>query len=165
MRQPIWVGLVWSFLYIGLESTQSVFFGSALQSLDSFLLGFLVFGVTTNLLSAGIFLFDTKQFSYAQESLISLIAYNLSTAAGWALYLLAIQLIEPAIAFAVSSAAMPIAAIVFAYFNIGEPERLNTLSKRFGVAMIVLGMLLFSLTTLAGHSGSCAGGLLLGLAI
>ena len=112
LKQPIWIGLIWSFLYIGLESTQSVFFGSALQSLDSFLLGLLVFGVTTTLLSAGIFSFNRQQFSHAQQCLIPLIACNLSTAAGWVLYLIAIQLIEPAVAFTVSSAAMPIAAIV-----------------------------------------------------
>lgn len=163
LRQPIWIGLVWSILYIGLESTQSVFFSSALQSLDSFLLGLLVFGVTTTLLSAGIFFCDRKQFSYARQSLIPLIACNLSTAAGWVLYLLAIQLIEPAVAFTVSSAAMPVAAIVFAHFNIAEPEHLNTLSKRFGIAMIILGMLFLGGTTLAGYSGFVRGGFGVGL--
>jgi len=163
LKQPIWIGLIWSFLYIGLESTQSVFFGSALQSLDSFLLGLLVFGVTTTLLSAGIFSFNRQQFSHAQQCLIPLIACNLSTAAGWVLYLIAIQLIEPAVAFTVSSAAMPIAAIVFAHFSIGEPEHLDTVSKRFGMVMIIFGMLFLGLTILAGYSGFVRGGFAVGL--
>ena len=151
------IGLSWSAVYILLESAQSVFFGTVLQTMDSFFLGFWVFGITTLFLTIGIVLFDRQQINVCRSNLVALFACNCSTAVGWIFYLFSIQLIEPAVAFTVSSAAMPIAALGLAYLGFGEPEVLDTDCKRVGFGLIVAGTLLLVSATLLGLSGFVRG--------
>ena len=154
---PLLAGLAWSTVFILLESTQSVFFGSVLQRMDSFFLGFWVFGISTLVLALGIRVFDPGQFGLCRRNLKDLFACNCSTAAGWALYLFAIQLIEPAVAFTVSSAAMPISAIMFARLGIGEPADLKTPQERIGFFLVVLGIVVLAGATILGFSGFVRG--------
>ncbi len=154
---PLLAGLAWSAVFILLESTQSVFFGAVLQKMDSFFLGFWVFGITTIVLSLCIRVFDPVQLRLCGRNLKGLFACNCSTAAGWILYLFAIQLIEPAVAFTVSSAAMPISAIVFALLGIGEPENLETAQEKIGFCLVVLGIVVLAGATLLGFSGFVRG--------
>lgn len=154
---PLLAGLAWSAVFILLESTQSVFFGTVLQKMDSFILGFWVFGITTLGLSLGIRVFDPDQPRLCGRNLKDLFACNCSTAAGWALYLFAIQLIEPAVAFTVSSAAMPVSAIVFARLGIGEPASLNGTQEKDGICLVVLGIAVLAGATLLGFSGFVRG--------
>ena len=154
---PLLAGLAWSAVFILLESTQSVFFGSVLQRMDSFFLGFWVFGISTLVLASGIRAFDPGQLGLCRRNLKDLFACNCSTAAGWALYLFAIQLIEPAVAFTVSSAAMPVSAIMFARLGIGEPADLKTPQERIGFFLVVLGIVVLAGATLLGFSGFVRG--------
>ena len=141
---PLLAGLAWSAVFILLESTQSVFFGTVLQKMDSFLLGFWVFGITILVLSLGIRVFDPDQFGLCGRNLKGLFACNCSTAAGWVLYLFAIQLIEPAVAFTVSSAVMPVSAIVFTRLGIGEPANLKRTREKIGFCLAGATLLGFS---------------------
>ena len=154
---PLLVGLFWSAIYILLESAQSVFFGSVLQEMDSFQLGFWVFGITTFFLLLGVWLFDPEQIKLCGQNLRGLFACNCSTATGWILYLFSIQLIEPAVAFTVSSAAMPISAIGLAFLGIGEPVSLDTRQKRIGFSLIAAGIVFLVGATLLGLSGFVRG--------
>ncbi|MXZ81680.1 MAG: EamA family transporter [Gammaproteobacteria bacterium] len=151
------VGLSWSAVYILLESAQSVFFGAVLQEMDSFHLGFWVFGITTLFLILGLSVFDPVQIRLCARNLPGLAACNGSTAAGWIFYLFSIQLIEPAVAFTVSSAAMPIFAIGLARLGIGEPVSLDTGRKRIGLLLIVAGILFLAGSTIVGLSGFVRG--------
>ena len=157
-------GLSWSAVYILLESAQSVFFGAVLQEMDSFQLGFWVFGITTVLLILGISVFDPVQIRLCARNLPGLVACNCSTAAGWIFYLFSIQLIEPAVAFTVSSAAMPVAAVGFSFFGIGEPASLDTARKKVGFWLIVAGILFLAGSTLMGFSGFVRGTQIAGIA-
>lgn len=154
---PLLVGLFWSSIYILLESAQSVFFGSVLQEMDSFQLGFWVFGISTFFLLLGVWLFDPEQIKLCGQNLRGLFACNCSTATGWILYLFSIQLIEPAVAFTVSSAAMPISAIGLAFLGIGEPVSLDTRQKRIGFGLIAAGIVFLVGATLLGLSGFVRG--------
>jgi len=154
---PLLSGLAWSAVFILLESAQSVFFGSVLQKMDSFFLGFWVFGIATLVLALAIRAFDPGQFGLCGRNLKALAACNCSTAAGWVLYLFAIQLIEPAVAFTVSSAAMPVSAIALARLGIGEPVYLRTAQERTGFGLVVLGILVLAGATLLGYSGFVRG--------
>lgn len=158
------VGLSWSAVYILLESAQSVFFGAVLQEMDSFHLGFWVFGITTLFLVAGLSVFDPAQIRLCARNLPGLVACNGSTAAGWILYLFSIQLIEPAVAFTVSSAAMPVSAIGLARLGVGEPVSLDTGRKRVGFLLIVTGILFLAGSTLVGLSGFVRGTPVAGIA-
>ncbi len=157
------VGLSWSAVYILLESAQSVFFGSVLQRMDSFQLGFWVFGITSVFLLLGVWLFDPEQVKLCGQNLRGLFVCNCSTAAGWILYLFSIQLIEPAVAFTVSSAAMPISAIGLAFLGIGEPVSLHMKQKRVGLGLIFVGIVFLVGATLMGLSGFVRGSLASGL--
>ncbi len=157
------VGLSWSAVYILLESVQSVFFGSVLQRMDSFQLGFWVFGITSIFLLLGVRLFDPEQIKLCGQNLRGLFACNCSTAAGWILYLFSIQLIEPAVAFTVSSAAMPISAVGLAFLGIGEPVSLDTKQRRVGFGLIFAGIVVLVGATLMGLSGFVRGSLASGL--
>ena len=156
-------GLSWSAIYILLESAQSVFFGSVLQKMDSFQLGFWVFGITSFILLLGVWRFDPEQIRLCGRNLQGLFACNCSTAAGWILYLFSIQLIEPAVAFTLSSAAMPISAIGLAFLGIGEPVTLDTRQKRAGFVLVSAGIVFLVGTTLLGFSGFVRGSLATGL--
>ena len=156
-------GLSWSAIYILLESAQSVFFGSVLQKMDSFQLGFWVFGITSIFLFLGVRRFDPEQIRLCGQNLRGLFACNCSTAAGWILYLFSIQLIEPAVAFTVSSAAMPVSAIALAFLGIGEPVTLDTRQKRVGFVLVSAGIVFLIGTTLLGFSGFVRGSQVSGL--
>ncbi|MXX91550.1 MAG: DMT family transporter [Gammaproteobacteria bacterium] len=160
---PLLAGLSWSAIYILLESAQSVFFGAVLQQMDSFQLGFWVFGITSFFLFLGIRRFDPEQIRLCGRNLQGLFACNCSTAAGWILYLFSIQLIEPAVAFTLSSAAMPVSAIGLAFLRIGEPVTLDTRQKRIGFVLVSAGIVFLVGTTLLGFSGFVRGSLVTGL--
>lgn len=151
------VGLSWSTVYILLESAQSVFFGAVLQKMDSFQLGFWVFGITSLFLFLGAWRLDPEQIRLCGRNLRGLFACNCSTAAGWILYLFSIQLIEPAVAFTLSSAAMPVSAIALAFLGIGEPVSLDTRQERIGFGLVSTGIVLLVGTTLLGFSGFVRG--------
>ena len=150
-------GLSWSAVYILLESAQSVFFGAMLQRMDSFQLGFWVFGITSLFLFLGVWRLDPEQIRLCGRNLRGLFACNCSTAAGWILYLFSIQLIEPAVAFTLSSAAMPVSAIALAFLGFGEPVSLNTKQKRIGFGLVSAGIVFLVVTTLLGFSGFVRG--------
>ena len=150
-------GLSWSAIYILLESAQSVFFGAVLQRMDSFQLGFWVFGMTTFFLFLGVWWFNPEQIRLCGRNIRGLFACNCSTAAGWILYLFSIQLIKPAVAFTLSSAAMPVSAIALAFLGIGEPVSLDTRQKRIGFGLVSAGIVFLVGMTLLGLSGFVRG--------
>ena len=79
---PLLAWLAWSAVFILLESAQSVFFGSVLQEMDSFFLGFWVFGIATLALALAIRALDPGQIRLCGRNLKGLAACNCSTAAG-----------------------------------------------------------------------------------
>lgn len=153
------IGLFWCLTFVILDSAQAVFFGGVLQHLDGFMIGGLVFGLS----SIGCILWTwfrlPEQIQIAKANPASLLGLNLSAAGGWLAYFLAIQLVEPAVAFTLFSGAVPITTIVAARFGFAEGQISRNKLEAFGYAVLIAGMGLLACFTLAGWSGFVRGGI------
>ncbi|WP_265518573.1 hypothetical protein [Nitratireductor luteus] len=152
-------GLIWCCTFVLLDAAQAVFFGSAFQRMDSFLVGACAFGVPTVLGLAWLAVFDRGQIETALANGRDLAGLNLTAAGAWLLYLMAIQLIEPAVAFTIFSGAIPLAALMARRFGYPEAPRLRNMAEALGTAIIFLGLAALSFSTMAGWSGFVRGGL------
>ncbi|MCB1463861.1 MAG: hypothetical protein KDJ90_15900, partial [Nitratireductor sp.] len=90
----------------------------------------------------------------------------------WLTYLIAIQLIEPAVAFTLFSGIIPVSALAASRLGIGTPVGKQSVMDKAGMALLILGMAMLAAFTLAGWSGfvraedgNLAGVALLGLAL
>lgn len=119
-------GLVWCLLFVVLDAAQAAFFGRTLQSLDSFLVGGLVFGSTAIVaLLVSTFRYpDQMNIAFAHP--IKLVVLNLSVAGAWACYLLALQRIEPAICFAIFAGLVPLTTIAMHLLGVAAASGVAT---------------------------------------
>ena len=124
---------------------------------NSFLVGALVFGVPAAICILVTALLRPEELRNAWRRPADLLGLNVTSAGAWLAYLIAIQLIEPAVAFAVFSGAIPLAAqsarrLGRARGPAGSP------ATRLGRLMLVAGMAVLAVSTLAGWSGFVRGG-------
>lgn len=161
-------GIAWCLVFLVLDAAQAVWFGGLLQHHDSFLIGFLVFGLS----SAGCLLWvgwrAPSQFRLALAHPGALIGLNLSAVGAWMAYFLAIQRIEPAVAFMIFSGMIPLTTIIAGHLGFREGERARNRAELAGNALLLVGLGLLVLFTLDGRSGFVRGGFevaLLGLAL
>jgi drug/metabolite transporter (DMT)-like permease len=157
-------GLVWCFTFVVLDAVQAVFFGGVFQRIDAFLIGSLVFGLTTAGAVSWTWVRDPEQILRAFENREALIGMNVSAAGGWIAYLLAIQLVEPAVAFTIFSGMVPITAIVAARFGVPEASRARNRFEMFGYIVLMFGLVALVAITLAGLSGFVRGGVVVAVA-
>lgn len=151
-------GLVWCFTFVVLEAAQAVFFGGVFQRMDAFLTGSLVFGLTTAGAMSWTWLRDPGQISHALANRDALIGMNVSAAGGWITYLVAIQLVEPAVAFTIFSGMVPLATLVAACFGVPEASPARNRFEVFGYVVLAAGLVALVAITLAGLSGFVRGG-------
>lgn len=151
-------GLLWCFCFIVLESIQSVFFGHVFQRMDSFLIGALVFGATTVgvLLWSGLTIPDQLRMALANPR--PLIGINVSVGLAWAAYLLAVQMIEPAIAFTLFSGVVPLTTILAAWIGVPEANGVRSWVEGLGNLVLACGIAALAFVTIAGWSGFVRGG-------
>ncbi len=125
-------GLLWCLTFLVLDAAQAVFFGAAFQRSDSFLAGALVFGVpAAGCIVAHLALLRPDELRSAWRKTGDLVGLNVTSAGAWLAYLIAIQLIEPAVAFAIFSGTIPLAAPARAGVRQrGGPRRRETRPKR-----------------------------------
>jgi drug/metabolite transporter (DMT)-like permease len=150
-------GLAWCLTFLVLDSVQAVYLGGLFQRMDSFLIGALVFGLSTAfcLVTAAATGSDLRR---ALARPFDLAGLNVASAGGWTLYLLAIQLIEPAVAFTLFSGIIPLVALTAGRIGLAEePGRRNPVETA-GLAILTLGLIGLAATTLAGGSGFVRGG-------
>jgi drug/metabolite transporter (DMT)-like permease len=157
-------GLVWCFTFVILEAVQAVFFGGVFQRMDAFLIGSPVFGLTTAGAVSWTWFRDPAQISRAFENREALIGMNVSAAGGWIAYLLAIQLVEPAVAFTIFSGMVPITAIVAARFGVPEASAARNRFEMLGYIVLTSGLVALVAITLAGFSGFVRGGAFVAMA-
>lgn len=151
-------GMAWCFIFVILEAAQAVFFGGVFQRMDAFLIGSLVFGLTTVGAVGWTYLRDARQLEAAFDNRSSLIGMNVTAAGGWLAYLFSIQLIEPAVAFTIFSGAVPITAIVAARLGIREASPVRNRLEAFGNIILAVGLVVLAGYTIAGWSGFVRGG-------
>lgn len=91
-----------------MEAVQTVYFGNVLQRISPFLLGSTVFGISS-ILSVGIAIWmQPNQLARIRDNLGPIIRVNLFGSVAWLSYLTSIKNIEPAVAFTVFSASVPL---------------------------------------------------------
>ncbi len=156
-------GLIWCLVFVFLDASQAVYFGGILQHLDGFLIGGLVFGLSSVGCILWILLRRPDQIGVIRHNPGPLLGVNLSAAGGWLSYFIAIQVIEPAVAFTLFSGVIPITMIIASRMGFVEAEVSRNRVEALGNACILLGMVLLAAFTLMGWSGFVRGGPVVGL--
>ena len=156
---PSIVGVIWCLAFVTLEAVQSVFFGGVFQRISSFLFGFLAFGTTSLAIIVWLLLRAPEQLRRAFEKPGPLIGANIMAMASWCTYLLAVQLIEPAVAYTISAGVMPLAALASHWLGAPEGEALRNRTEVAGNLLLLCAILYLGIITIAGWSGFVRGGL------
>lgn len=149
-------GLMWCAAFVVLDAAQAVLFGAFLQRMDSFLIGFLVFGLSSLACALVVLVRSPEQMRSAFSDPSTLIGLNVSSAAGWLTYLGAIQLIEPAVAFTIFSGVIPL--MIHTYARKDSRVADTGTWEASGLALLSFGLCVLGAATLAGWSGFVRGG-------
>lgn len=152
------VGILWCFTFIFLEAIQSVFFGGVFQRMDSFFIGFLIFATTTSGAILWTAITAPEQLRIAVRNLGSLVGANVSVALAFVAYLLSVQMIEPAVAFAVFSGALPLTVLFAARIGVPEADGVSGKIETLGNLVLLGGVVMLSVVTIGGGSGFVRGG-------
>ncbi|MBW3098752.1 hypothetical protein [Pseudohoeflea coraliihabitans] len=162
-KQTTSTGLVWCLIFLVLDAVQAVWFGALLQRHDSFLIGLLVFGLS----AAGCIVWVAgrapAQFVVARRHFGALFGMNVAAAGAWVTYFLALQRIEPAIAFMIFSGMIPLTTILAGWLGFAEGERSRNGIEALGNALLLAGLVFLAYVTLSGRSGFLRDGLASGL--
>lgn len=151
-------GVVWALGFVLLESIQFVFFANVFQRISSHLFGFCVFAITTIAFVGWSALRRPAELRLALAQPRLLLAINLTATLSWIMFLLAVQIIEPAIAYTLGAAAMPLAAWAFARLGVAEGAGPRNPIEASGFALIFGGAVFLTAVTIAGWSGFVRGG-------
>ena len=152
------IGVLWGLSFVVLESIQFVFFGGVFQRMSSFTFGFYVFALTTVAFVGWSALRRPAELRRAFAQPLLLLAINVTATLSWVMFLLAVQIIEPAIAYTLGAAAMPLSAWAFARLGAAEGAGPRNLVEGGGFALIFLGVVYLTVVTIAGWSGFVRGG-------
>ena len=152
------IGLLWATAFVVLEAAQFVFFGGTFQRMDSFLFGFLVLGLTVVIFVGAAILRTPGQVRTAFAHPWLLLRINVIATLAWVVYLGAVQLIEPAVAYTIGAGMMPLTAVALHYLGWAEGEALRNRFEICGNLLIALAMLGLALITVLGLSGFVRGG-------
>ena len=157
------IGVILTLLFVLLESTQFVYFGGLFQKMNSFLFGFLVFGITILVFVGWTLLFNRDQFYCALKLPRQLLAVNIGAVVTFTAYLTSVQLVEPAITYTISAGSMPITAYVLYRLGIREGEQMRNRLEAIGNSLIFLSIIFLAIITVAGFTGFVRGDWLVGL--
>ncbi len=144
-------------VFVILDAIQAVYFGGILQKIDGFLLGGLVFGLSASACLLWTAVVRREQFQIARTAFPAVIGLNVTAAGGWLFYLLAVQMIEPAVAFTIFAGSVPLVTIAAAIFGVAEAEVPRNRQELFGNVMLAGGLVTLAIITLLGFSGFVRG--------
>ena len=156
---PSLLGVIWCLVFVSLEAVQYVFFGGIFQRMSSFLFGFLALGITTLSIVLWMAVRAPEQLRNALRAPGPLIGANLMAAASWCAYLLAVQLIEPAVAYTISAGVMPLSAYAAHRLGLPEGEAMRNRTEGLGNLVLAGAIVYLSVITIAGWSGFVRGGI------
>lgn len=156
-------GLLYCLIFLVLEATQAVYFGGVFQGVSSFLVGALVFGATSLALFAFIAVRAPSQLTMIWELRRDIALVNVLTAAAWIAYFLAIQLIEPAIAFTLFSGALPLTVVIAAALGMAYAEPIGSRGEGISYALLTGSLAFLVLVTVLDLSGFVRGSAAIGL--
>ncbi len=150
-------GLLWCLTFVILEAVQAVYFGGVFQRMDSFLIGSLVFGISAAGAIRLTLLRRPEEIALAFANRGALFFVNLYAAGGWIAYLLAVQIIEPAVAFTIFSGSVPLTILAAAWLGMPEASSVRNRLESIGTSIIALGLAVLIVITGAGWSGFLRG--------
>jgi drug/metabolite transporter (DMT)-like permease len=104
-----------------------------------------------------------SQITLALKHWRTLLGVNVTSALSWIAYLLGIQLIEPAVAFAIFSGTLPLTGLVAAWLRVPYATPARSATELWGNVLIGVGVVALSVTTAVGLSGFVRGDLLVAL--
>lgn len=151
------VGLICCLSFVLLEAFQAVYLGALFQEVDSFLVGALVFGISAAGSVVATLLFRRAELTAALNSIKVIAGLNFLAAVTWTTYFIAIQLIEPAVVFALFSGMVPLGTALAATMGVREAFSFGGNLDRLGNGLILVSLLLLAGTTVAGMSGFVRG--------
>lgn len=152
------LGVIFTLLFVLLESAQFVFFGGLFQKLNSFLYGFLVFGLIVVTFVGWAIVFRPGEVRAALANHRELLAVNVGAVITFSAYLGSVQLVEPAITYTISSGAMPVTAYLLYRFGIREGEPMRNRLEAAGNVLLFFSIVFLALITVVGLSGFVRGG-------
>ena len=151
------LGLVFTLLFVTLESGQFVYFGGLFQKINSFLFGFLVFGLIVITCLSWTIIFNPGQLKKAFSFPKQLLVINLGAIITFTAYLMSVQMLEPAITYTISAGTMPITAYILFKLGVREGEAMRNYSEAIGNVLIFCSIIFLSVITAAGLSGFIRG--------
>ena len=152
------VGVLLTLVFVILESTQFVYFGGLFQRMSSFHFGTLVFGSMIVLFVGGTALREPRVLHNAWNNPKPVIAVNFCVVFALGAYLLSVQLVEPAITYAISSAAMPVTTHLLYRLGVREGEGMRNRAEGLGTLLLFVSILYLASITISGLSGFVRGG-------
>lgn len=158
------VGAALTLVVVLMESVQFVYLGGLFQKMSTFQFGFLVFGLTTFLITVCLAIFNRKQITLAFSDLRTLLAINIAALMTFAAFLLSVQMIEPVITYTISGGVMPITTYCLYRLGWREGDAFRSRGELAGTILILASILFLTAVTIAGHSGFVRGGTLAGVA-
>jgi drug/metabolite transporter (DMT)-like permease len=157
------LGLLYCLAFVSLEAVQAVYFGGVFQRIDSFLLGSAIFGLACACSLLWTVCRDRGQFAFARREWRNLVKVGIGTAVSWMAYFLALQLVEPAVAYTVFSGLVPLTILAAARFGVPEASPAAGRGSRLGHLLIAASVVYLCLASIAGLTGFESGGLLGGI--
>lgn len=154
------LGLFCCVSFVTLEAFQAVYLGSVFQDVDSFLVGTWVFGISVVVCTLATAILRLKELLASIREWKIVLALNLFSALTWSTYFIAVQIIEPAVAFTVFSGMVPLGTIVAAWIGLPEADGPNRRLTRIGNLSILGSILFLGAITIFGASGFVRGGAL-----
>jgi drug/metabolite transporter (DMT)-like permease len=154
------LGLFYCLGFVSLEAIQAVYFGNVFQRIDSFLLGSAIFGLASACSLLWITCRDRGQFIIARREWRTLAKAGISTAVSWVAYFVALQRIEPAVAYTVFSGAVPLTILAAARLRVPEASPAAGRGSRLGHTLIALSLIYLCLASVAGLTGFERGGMI-----
>ena len=155
---PAIVGIILTLVFVTLESMQFVYFGGLFQRMSSFHFGALVFGTVIVLFVGTTAIRTPDVLRTAWNNPRPVMAVNLCVVFALGAYLLSVQLVEPAVTYAISSAAMPVTTYVLYRCGVREGEGMRNRIEAAGTFGLFVSILYLGTITVSGQSGFVRGG-------
>ena len=140
-----------------IEAIQFVYFGGIFQKINSFLFGFLVFGIISIVFVLGVSIRSPDQLKTAFRQPGNLTGLNVTATLAWACYLTSVQLIEPAVVYTISAGVMPVSAYLAHRFGFSGGNSLLNKTEMIGMLLVLGGIGYLSAITMLGLSGFVRG--------
>ena len=151
------LGLIFTFIFVILESTQFVYFGGLFQKINSFLFGFLVFGLIIITCLGWTLVVNPAQLKKAISLPRQLLTINLGAVITFTAFLISVQLLEPAITYTISAGTMPVTAYILYRLGFTEGEPMRNTAEACGNILIFCSIIFLAVITVMGLSGFVRG--------